>query len=415
MGLLGDIGRSGGVGQLGQGFLTGAMQAGQFAQQAEMNKMQQQLIQAKIAEQERLNRPTLLSELVGKGSEAGKPNMMKIFAEAAKASGAKKITLPGGGEDYTITQADIPTIQKFMALQQDLHPQLTWAQYQDNAQNIPELQKQLAKAKTLPEQIQLKEQIEKLKIENASILKEFGREDKPEKEEEQWESRTVNVGGKDVMIRKNITTGKEEQVTAGPGPMSDQRPYSTFVGATPDGTKGVVFDARKGTFSTQPLPGGELPGVKSMKALPAEEAKVLGQLKTTWQDVNLVRDAWQEGLTGAFQGRANEALQNVRNHPAFETLRRRTNRLITIAYALSGKQISEKEIQILKKSILPQVEQMDQNFLVALNELQDWVKRNSQNAQEAYRKSKYQFEPIDLGASPAPESQKPRFEIIQVK
>ena len=204
MGFLESAGRSGGIGQLGQGFLSGAIQAGQFTQQAETNEMQKQLLQMKIKEQERLGRPMLLSELVGKGSEKGRPNTMKLFAEAAKIVGGKKIMLPGGGEDYTITPADLPNIQKFMETQKDLHPQIMWAQYQDNQQAIPELQKQLEKAKTPVEQMQITEQIEKLKIESAGILKEFGKEEKAEDVE-----KAVGSDGKPIFVPKSKAPGMQ--------------------------------------------------------------------------------------------------------------------------------------------------------------------------------------------------------------
>jgi len=213
---------------------------------------------------------------------------------------------------------------------------------------------------------------------------------------------------------QDLNTGK----IGGPAPapqMQQSKEYKQYVGTTPDGGNAIVFDARAGKFTTEPLPGGELPGVKGKKALPASEASTLAQLKTTHQDIQLTREAWDEGLTGAFQGRANEALQGVRNHPAFEKLRRRVAKLITVAYALSGKQISKEELELLQTTILPQVKQMDQNFLVALDELDNWITRNGRNKEEAFGKAYYQFEPIFGGGAAASSPAKPRFEIIGVK
>jgi hypothetical protein len=90
---------------------------------------------------------------------------MKVFADAAKLAGAKRIMLPDGSEDYTLAQADLPAVQKFMEMQKDMHPQLQWATYQDNLQMILDLQKQREKAKTPVEQMQIDEQIEAMKAE----------------------------------------------------------------------------------------------------------------------------------------------------------------------------------------------------------------------------------------------------------
>lgn len=175
MGLLESIGRSGAVGQFGQNMLNNALQYGQFSQQSQESQMRQKIMDQKLAEQERMNRPVLLSELIGKGTEKGRPNFMKVFADAAKLAGAKRIMLPDGSEDYTLAQADLPAVQKFMEMQKDMHPQLQWATYQDNLQMILDLQKQREKAKTPVEQMQIDEQIEAMKAENAGILTEFGK------------------------------------------------------------------------------------------------------------------------------------------------------------------------------------------------------------------------------------------------
>lgn len=175
MGLLESIGRSGAVGQFGQNMFNNALQYGQFSQQSQESQMRQKIMDQKLAEQERMNRPVLLSELIGKGTEKGRPNVMKIFADAAKMAGAQKIVLPDGSEDYTITQADLPNVHKYMEMHKELHPLIQWATYQDNLRQIPELQKQREKAKTPAEQMQIDEQIEQMKAENAGILTEMAK------------------------------------------------------------------------------------------------------------------------------------------------------------------------------------------------------------------------------------------------
>ncbi len=204
MGLLESIGRSGAVGQFGQNMFNNALQYGQFSQQSQESQMRQKIMDQKLAEQERMNRPVLLSELVGKGTEKGRPNFMKVFADAAKLAGAKRIILPDGSEDYTLAQADLPAVQKFMEMQKDMHPQLQWATYQDNLQMIPELQKQREKAKTPVEQMQIDEQIEAMKAENAGILTEFGKGEASKRSLVK-----VNEGGKPIYMSHEEAEGKE--------------------------------------------------------------------------------------------------------------------------------------------------------------------------------------------------------------
>jgi len=205
-----------------------------------------------------------------------------------------------------------------------------------------------------------------------------------------------------IALENGIPIGEVNFEGGGSGTGSEARPYFTNAGtitASDGSVMGLNFDARTGRYNAIPLPGGDVPGVKNKKQLPAKDAETIGKLKTILDDIGLVREAWKEGLTGAFEGRANEALQHIQDNPAFEKLRRRTNRLITIAYALSGKQISAQEIKLLQTSILPQVKQMDKNFLVALDELEDWVRRNGNNVQDAYEKSRYDFIRTDFGAA----------------
>ena len=201
MGFLADVGRANVLGQ--------TIQYGQFTQQAEESKLKHQLMQSKLAEEERLNRPMLLSELVGKGSEQ-KPNTMKIFQDAVKMAGLPKTMGPNGKEDYIVTQKDLPNVQKFIALQNDLHVPLLWAERSDNQLEIDNLMKQMGKGKPM-EELARHDQIEQLKKRNADILLEIrkGQEPKQEKQEDQYsEPYSVNVGGKEVLVKELMKLNK---------------------------------------------------------------------------------------------------------------------------------------------------------------------------------------------------------------
>jgi hypothetical protein len=152
MGFLESAGRSGAIGRFGDTMFQNALAIGESQRKDELTAMQiqkmdteQKLINSKIAEEERKNRPKLLSELVGTGSEKGKPNTMKLWSDAAKIYG-KKIMLPDGREDYTVTENDIPNIQKYLETQKNLHPHKIWNQKAVRYQMMLRLQ---AKSKVL--------------------------------------------------------------------------------------------------------------------------------------------------------------------------------------------------------------------------------------------------------------------------
>jgi len=162
----------------------------------------------------------------------------------------------------------------------------------------------------------------------------------------------------------------------------------TYLGPSPsDPSKGMFLSGKgdRQSIVLRDLPGGGAPGPKTLGRLPATEAKELAQFKTIGEDVRKVKEAWNTTLTGPFRGNVNLALSKVKDSPEFEALRRRVNRLITVAYALSGKQISYQEMEMLKTTIIPSVKQMDKNFLVAVDELDDWIRRARSNATESYK------------------------------
>lgn len=216
MGFLESAGRSGAIGRFGDTMFQNALAVSENQRQNEAMAMQaqematkQKLIDAKLAEEERKNRPKLLSELVGAGTEKGKPNFMKLWSEAAKIYG-KKITLPDGKEDYTVTENDIPNIQKHLETQKDLHPQVMWAQYQDNLLSLQTREKERAKIKTAPELQAFDEETERMKVENAGILTEFGRgaEEKASASKRSL-VKVMGPGGNPVFMSQDDAEGQE--------------------------------------------------------------------------------------------------------------------------------------------------------------------------------------------------------------
>ena len=213
MGFLSDVGRANVLGQV--------LEYGSFQQRNRQLQMRQELIdmqkqqqEAEQAQQEKMTRPMLLSELVGKGSEA-KPNQMKVFADAVKMAGGRKTVGPDGNEDFIVTQQDMPNIQKFMQLQQQFHVPLLWAERADNDLEIQGIMKQMGKGKP-QEEFARNDRLEQLKKRNADILREISGPDKASEEDQYSEPFPASIGGKEILLRRNLRTNKVEQVSAGP-------------------------------------------------------------------------------------------------------------------------------------------------------------------------------------------------------
>ena len=430
---LADIGRAkpfssltGGLLENAQGLFRTQVSMDQMAQQRRSQDIQDRLNTMKMNEAQaatdRDNRLIYIDEIPTKFAASGQGEFGKAVHGYIKATGAaQEITSPDGSVKYFVRKGDMKEAlneyPKIMDKYPDFAKSMLWAQYTDSNAQLEALQQKMAKVK--PEEADaLKQQMEEAKGKRDQAIRAYnafsGKGDTKELTPA-WKP-IADSNSPTGISYQDQNTGK----MGGPAPQPQQhgKEYKQYVGTTPDAKNAIVFDARAGKFTTEPLPGGELPGVKGKKPLPATEASTLAQLNTTRQDIKLAKEAWDEGLTGAFQGQTNEALQSVRNHPAFEKLRRRVARLITVAYSLSGKQISKEELQLLQTTILPQVKQMDQNFLVALNELEGWIDRNGRNKEDAFTKAYYQFDPIFGGGSGTPgpvPAQGGRFKIIEVK
>jgi hypothetical protein len=64
--------------------------------------------------------------------------------------------------------------------------------------------------------------------------------------------------------------------------------------------------------------------------------------------------------------------------------------LITLAYGLSGKQISEREMKLLQDAILPSLNQPYTNFRATLKFAKDWVASTHDTRLKGYRDSGFE-------------------------
>ncbi len=112
---------------------------------------------------------------------------------------------------------------------------------------------------------------------------------------------------------------------------------------------------------------------------------------------DLVSKPGMERKFGPIEGRWTKLKQKfVEDGPTQEVMTE-TETLITVAYALSGKQISYNEMQLLKQAILPQMTQPHANFLTTLRTTRKWLKSSYNDLLETHTKSGYSSELTPLG------------------
>ena len=151
-----------------------------------------------------------------------------------------------------------------------------------------------------------------------------------------------------------------------------------FVGSTPEGQL-VTFDNIDGKFKTEDVSAELLP--RNKKLLSGEVAGQLGTFDSIIGQIDDIRTLAKNNpdFIGPTQGRWNKLKSNFVDNKDFVELDRNVESLITIAYALSGKQISEKEMRMLKGAILPSVTQPGANFNTALDFAEKWLTTNRDN------------------------------------
>lgn len=111
------------------------------------------------------------------------------------------------------------------------------------------------------------------------------------------------------------------------------------------------------------------------KPFPNDVTSQLSTIKNTVGRINdlELRSKDLKGQFGPIEGRWTTLRQKlVANGPTQELMNEMSG-LITMAYALSGKQISYQEMEMLKSAILPTINQPYQNFLATVNMSRKWL------------------------------------------
>lgn len=144
--------------------------------------------------------------------------------------------------------------------------------------------------------------------------------------------------------------------------MTEGLPYYTFQ-ATDTGI--TPFNIRTGEAGK---PTGERKPITEEVAIQGATFK---QLEDTAKNI-LNQQTKDPSLTGFIQGNWRNIASKVRNDPDFVAFKTQINQLIESAYALSGKQISEKEIKMLEK-LRGSFVDPDYNFRASMNEFIKWI------------------------------------------
>ena len=145
--------------------------------------------------------------------------------------------------------------------------------------------------------------------------------------------------------------------------------------------KGIQPGVTKGVGA-----GTLLPPVAE-KPLGEEVLKELSDIKTTHQRLGeLLKDsASLKKNFGPLAGRWTQLKAKWKGEGASQTVINEVESMITIAYALSGKQISKDEMILLRNAILPRLEQPYENFEATLKYAQHWLELTHDNRIKTYR------------------------------
>lgn len=115
----------------------------------------------------------------------------------------------------------------------------------------------------------------------------------------------------------------------------------------------------------------------TLRGLEASQVDQLAGLKNTYDRldsvINQVDDPKYAKKFGPLAGRWNKIKTKFINEGETQDLQNQLKSFITIAYGLSGKQISDAEMQRLQDALLPYLEQPAENFRATAEFARDWV------------------------------------------
>jgi hypothetical protein len=161
-------------------------------------------------------------------------------------------------------------------------------------------------------------------------------------------------------------------------PSGEKAPINRFGEVVKAPSAGAQMGAPQVPGQPQGMGGGQLTQpakTKPGKELSAEAITNIANMKSTYDRLDEIGEQVKkmEDRFGPVTGRVEEAYLKFQEDPEMQTLFNRLNSLITIAYDLSGKQISEKEMEKLQKAMLPGPNQPRGNLLATVAFVRDWL------------------------------------------
>lgn len=157
------------------------------------------------------------------------------------------------------------------------------------------------------------------------------------------------------------------------------------IGADEDGNL-ITFNPIGGKIETTTV---AQPQPKQKGRIPAEQVVAIATIDSLKEGITSIRNLAKANpqAIGPIEGNWTRIKTRFVGDQDATTLLREVESMITLAYALSGKQISEKEMKMLKAAILPTVTQPDVNFAAALDHAERWLTRNRTNRLKTFEEA----------------------------
>jgi hypothetical protein len=209
--------------------------------------------------------------------------------------------------------------------------------------------------------------------------------------------------GEQVYTNKFGQIVKDPNRQVGRGQAMGEAPSPQTVGKTPP------TQMAGGTEMAEPKSKGLVKPktAKEAKQLSQESINQLAEMATTYDRLVEVgkKLSNKPDMAGPLQGRLNALKVKYQNEGETQTIINELKSLITIAYALSGKQISEKEMKILQEAMLPTLNQPHSNLMATIAFARDWLAQGHNKRLEYQTASGYThgIKPLAVGNQGMPQ------------
>ena len=143
----------------------------------------------------------------------------------------------------------------------------------------------------------------------------------------------------------------------------------------------------KGTHEEVPAEDAQFLRPITVRGISDQQAVDLANLKDTYNrlgDISNKAEKMKDKF-GPVSGRFTKLKQKFMEDGPTQEVMNELKSLITIAYGLSGKQISEKEMVMLQDAILPTMNQPYLNFASTLGFARDWVANTHDNRIDSFK------------------------------